>query len=204
MALRMDSRSAASLATRAASARAARSAFAAARLALNFSNTDASVDPPGLNVLPTRVSGDHRQAEAVLLPYATFELLLDEAVEDLRRIAKRSPEVVKEILRLLKQLDAGELVPRRLQDDAKTGDPTDCGKIAVDVAGELEHRIVLCDVGRGNFEVCEVITVEARTEDLAYLLAGVRLGRINDPVRRSDISRRIDRIQKALGGNELR
>jgi len=55
------------------------------------------------------------------------------------------------------------------------------------------------DVGRGNFEVCEVITVEQRTEDLAYLLAGLRLGRIDDPVRRSDIGRRVDRIQKALG-----
>ena len=78
----------------------------------------------------------------MLLPYATFELLLDEAVEDLRRIAKRSPEVVKEIPRLPKQLDAGELVPR--------------------------------------------------------------LGRLNDPVRRSDISQRVNRIQKALGRNELR
>jgi addiction module RelE/StbE family toxin len=124
---------------------------------------------------------------------------LDEAVEDLRRIAKRSPEVVKEVLRLLKQLDAGELVPHRLQDYAKTGDLTDCGKIVVEVKGEPEYRIVVRDVGRGNFEVCEVITVEARTEDLAYLLAGVRLGRINDSVRRSDISRRVNRIQKALG-----
>jgi hypothetical protein len=128
---------------------------------------------------------------------------LDEAVEDLRRIAKRSPEVVKEVLRLLKQLDAGELVPRRLQDYAKTGDLTDCGKIVVALDGSPEHRIVVRDVGRGNFEVCEVITVEARTEDLAYLLAGARLGRINDPVRRSDISRRVNRIQKALGRNEL-
>ena len=128
---------------------------------------------------------------------------LDEAVEDLRRIARRSPEVVREVFRLLKQLDAGELLPRRLQDYAKTGDLTDCGKIVVEVEGEPEHRIVVRDVGRENFEVCEVITVEARTEDLAYLLAGVRLGRINDPVRRSDISRRVSRIQKALGRNEL-
>ncbi len=153
---------------------------------------------------PTRVSGDHRQAEAVRLPYATFELLLDEAVEDLRRIAKRSPEVVKEIPRLLKQLDAGELVPRRLQDDAKTGDPTECGKIVEEVGGEPEHRIVVRDVGLGNFEVCEVITVEARIEDLAYLRAGLCLGRFNDPVRRSDISQRVNRIPKALGRNELR
>ncbi len=124
---------------------------------------------------------------------------LDEAVEDLRRIANRSPEVVKEVRQLLIQLDAGELLPRRLQDYAKTGDLTDCGKIVVEVEGEPEHRIVVRDVGRGNFEVCEVITVEQRTEDLAYLLAGIRLGRIDDPVRRSDIGRRVDRIQKALG-----
>jgi hypothetical protein len=109
---------------------------------------------------------------------------------------------VKEVLRLLKQLDAGELLPRRLQDYAKTGDLTDCGKIVVEVEGEPEHRIVVRDVGRGNFEVCEVITVEARNEDLAYVLAGVRLGRINDPVRRSDISRRVNRIQKALRRTE--
>jgi hypothetical protein len=124
---------------------------------------------------------------------------LDEAVEDLRRIAKRSPEVVREVFRFLKQLDAGELLPRRLQDYAKTGDLTDCGKIVVEVEGEPEHRIVVRDVGRGNFEVCEVITVEQRTEDLEFLLAGIRLGRIDDPVRRSDIGRRVDRIQKALG-----
>jgi len=128
---------------------------------------------------------------------------LDDAVEDLRRIAKRSPETAKEVLRLLKQLDSGELVPRRLQDYAKTGDLSDCGKILVEVDGQPEHRIVVRDVGRGNFEVCEVITVDVRTEDLAYLLAGVRLGRINDPVRRSDIGRRVDRIHKALGRNEI-
>lgn len=127
---------------------------------------------------------------------------LDEAVEDLRRIAQRWPELAIEVLRLLKQIDAGELVPRRLQDYAKTGDLIDCGKIVVALDDVPEHRIVVRDLGRGTFEVCEVITVEARTENLAYLLAGVRLGRINDPVRRSDIGRRVDRIQKALGRND--
>ena len=124
---------------------------------------------------------------------------LDEAVEDLRRIAQRWPELAIEVLRLLKQLDAGALTPRRLNDYAKTGDLSDCGKIVVALDDVPEHRIVVRDIGRGTFEVCEVITVEARTEDLAYLLAGVRLGRIDDPVRRSDIGRRVDRIQKALG-----
>jgi hypothetical protein len=108
---------------------------------------------------------------------------LDEAVEDLRRIAKRSPEVVKEVLRLLKQLDAGELVPRRLQDYAKTGDLTDCGKIIVALPGQPEYRVVVRGEG-GTFEICQVIAVEDRMQDLPYLLAGIRLGRIIDPGRR--------------------
>jgi len=124
---------------------------------------------------------------------------LDEAVEDLRRIARHSPDVVREVLRLLKQLDAGTITPVRLHDYGKTGDLADCGKIVVIVEGRAEHRIVVRDLGKGDFEVCEVITVAERTQDLAYLLAGLRLGRINDPIRRSDISRRVDRIQQALG-----
>ena len=51
---------------------------------------------------------------------------LDEAVEDLRRIAQRWPELAIEVLRLLKQLDAGTLTPRRLNDYAKIGDLPDC------------------------------------------------------------------------------
>ena len=124
---------------------------------------------------------------------------LDEAVEDLRRIARHSPDVLREVLRLLKQLDSGTITPVRLHDYGKTGDLTDCRKIFVIVEGRPEHRIVVRDLGKGGFEVCEVSTVEERTQDLAYLLAGLRLGRINDPIRRSDISRRVDRIQKALG-----
>lgn len=124
---------------------------------------------------------------------------LEDAVEDLRRISMRSPDVVREALRLLKQLDSGELMPRRLHDYAKTGDLSDCGKIVVEVAGEPEHRIVVRALSRRQFEVCEVISVEARAADLAYLLAGLRLGRIEDPIRRSDIGRRVDRIQRALG-----
>lgn len=127
---------------------------------------------------------------------------LDEAVDDLRRIAQRWPELVVEVLRLLKQLDAGTLMPRRLNDYAKTGDLSDCGKIIVALDDVPEHRIVVRDIGRGTFEVCEVITVEQRTEDLAYILAGLRLGRVTDPVRRSDIGRRVDRIQRALGRND--
>lgn len=139
-------------------------------------------------------------------PYLNVTLR-DDALEDLREIAQRSREVAIEVLRLLKLLDSGRLTPVRLNDYAKTDDLTDCGKIVVEISGHPEHRIVVRDLGRGRFEVSEVIAIEARAEDLAYLLAGLRLGRIVDPVRRSDTSRRVDRIRRAArpaGSSEQR
>jgi len=123
----------------------------------------------------------------------------DDAMEDLRRLAERSRTTLVEVFRLLKALDAGTVVPAPLHDYAKTGDLTDCGKIVVAVEGEAEHRIVVRDVGNGGFEVSEVIAVEDRTGDLPYLLAGLRLGRLEDPVRRSDAQRRVARIQQLRG-----
>ena len=120
----------------------------------------------------------------------------DDAMEDLRRLAERSQPVLLEVFRLLKALDNGSLKPAALHDHAKTGDLTDCGKIAVRVEGDVEHRIVVRDAGDGGFEVSEVIAVEDRTGDLPYLLAGLRLGRLEDPVRRSDAQRRVARIQQ--------
>ena len=121
---------------------------------------------------------------------------LDEAVRDLRRLAERSRSLLVEVFRLLKALDAGALSPVPLHDHAKTGDLSDCGKIVVVLAGEPEHRIVVRDRGGGDFEVSEVIAVEDRTGDLPYLLAGLRLRRLEDPVRRSDAQRRVDRIRQ--------
>jgi hypothetical protein len=120
----------------------------------------------------------------------------DDAMQDLRRLAERSQPVLLEVFRLLKALDAGTLVPVSLHDDAKTGDLTDCGKLVVTVAGEPVHRIVVRDLGDAAFEVSEVIAVEDRTGDLPYLLAGLRLDRLDDPVRRSDVQRRIARIRQ--------
>lgn len=121
---------------------------------------------------------------------------LDEAMDDLRSLADRSQVMLVEVFRLLKALDAGALAPVPLHDDGKTGDLTDRAKIAVALAGEPEHRIVVRDVGGGDFEVSEVIAVEDRTDDLPYLLAGLRLRRLEDPVRRSDAQRRVDRIRR--------
>jgi hypothetical protein len=120
----------------------------------------------------------------------------DDAMEDLRRLAERSRTTLLEVFRLLRALDAGELSPVPMHDYAKTGDLTDCGKIVVAAEGEPEHRIVVRDVGEGAFEVSEVIAEEDRTADLPYLLAGLRLGRLEDPIRRSDAQRRVARIQR--------
>jgi hypothetical protein len=124
----------------------------------------------------------------------------DDAVEDLRRLAERSRTTLLEVFRLLKEVNAGSLSPVPLHDYAKTGDLTDCGKIVVAVEGESEHRIVVRDLGKGAFEISEVIAVEDRTADLPYLLAGLRLGRLEDPIRRSDAQRRVARIRQLRDG----
>jgi hypothetical protein len=124
----------------------------------------------------------------------------DEALEDLRRLAVRSRVLVLEVFRQLKALDAGELQPTPLRSFAKSGDLRDSGKLVVAVAGEGELRIVVRDVAGGGFVVSEVIMIEDRADDLPYLLAGLRLGRLHDPVRRSEAQRRIDRIRRLREG----
>ena len=130
---------------------------------------------------------------------APFESVtfLDEALDDLKLVAARSQAVLAEVFRLLKRLDAGTVTPQPLHDFAKTGNLSDCGKLVVALPNEPEYRIVVRGQG-GAFTVSEVIAVEDRTQDLPYLLAGLRLGRIDDAVRRSDAGRRVYRIRKML------
>jgi hypothetical protein len=129
----------------------------------------------------------------------TFERVqfLDEATDDVRTLAGRSRPVLTEVFRLLKLLDLGQLSPTPLHAFPQTGDLSDCGKIVVAVEGEPEYRIVVREVA-GGIEVVDVVAVEDRTGDLPYLLAGLRLGRITDPVRRSDAQRRVARIRRLL------
>ena len=119
------------------------------------------------------------------------------AADDMRALAQRSRPVLEEVFRLLVLLDRGSVSATPLQDFAKTGDLRDCGKLVVAVEGEPEHRIVVREVG-GRFEVVEVVAVEDRSGDLPYLLAGLRLGRLDDPVRRSEAQRRVARIRRLL------
>jgi hypothetical protein len=92
----------------------------------------------------------------------------------------RRPGAAKRVHRV-EALDQGTLRPTPL----KHGDLSDCGKVVVETVGHPEYSIVVREVG-GTIEIIEVVTVEERADDLAYLLAGVRLGRITDPIRRSD------------------
>jgi hypothetical protein len=119
------------------------------------------------------------------------------AADDMRALAQRSRPVLIEVFRFLVLLDRGSISATPLQDFAKTGDLRDCGKLVVAVEGEPEHRIVVREVG-GRYEVVEVVAVEDRTGDLPYLLAGLRLGRLDDPVRRSEAQRRVVRIRRLL------
>lgn len=66
--------------------------------------------------------------------------LLDEAVEDIRIIAERSPAVLRAISVRLKALDNGTLQPQPLSDFLKAGQLSNCGKIVIALAGEPEYR----------------------------------------------------------------
>ena len=129
-------------------------------------------------------------------PYERVRLTTS-SLADLDEIHDRSIDALREVFRRLRQLDRGEITPIPLQDFAKTGDLSDCSKIVVETADGPEYRIVVRESG-GIYDVVDVVVVEARTEDLAYLLAGIRLGRIHDPIRKSDAQRRIDRIRNRL------
>ena len=134
-------------------------------------------------------------------PAAPFRRVqfLDEAASDVRALAARSRPILVEVFRLLKLLDRGQLQPVPLRDFGKTGDLSDCGKIVVALDGEPEYRIVVRGSG-SSIDVVDVVAVEDRTHDLPYILAGLRLERISDPVRRSDAQRRIDRIRSLREG----
>lgn len=118
----------------------------------------------------------------------------DDAVADLHSIRERAAPVLASVFTALKRLDRGDLAPTPLRDFGKTGDLADCGKIVVETDGYPEYRIVVRRRDDG-YEVDLVVAVDERAGDLAYLLAGLRLGRIPDPVRRADAARRIARLR---------
>lgn len=114
---------------------------------------------------------------------------------DLRLLHERDPAMAAAALAVLVALEQGRVTPESLRSFVKTGDLTDCGKVRFGtVQRPGSHRMVLRGRDSG-WEVLEVVVVEERTDDLPYLLAGLRLARLDDdPVRRSDAQRRVQRL----------
>lgn len=105
-----------------------------------------------------------------------------------------------EALRAIMRVDRGELVPTPLRPFGKTGDLSDCSRVYFGaMPDEDTHRIVFRVVGDA-LEVLEVVVVEERRGDLAYLLAALRLERLQDPVRRSDAQRAVARLRARRPG----
>lgn len=121
-------------------------------------------------------------------------MFLTEAVNDLSVLNTTRPAVAREVVSILVRLERGDITPTRLRSFATTGDLSDCGKLTVLVDNHPEHRIVVRDLGSDRFEIIEVVAIAERTDDVAYLMTGLRLGRITDRARRSDAERRLARI----------
>lgn len=121
--------------------------------------------------------------------------LTADALDDLLDLKERSPEFVKEAFRVLAAVDRGDFIPKRLRHFGKSGDLSDCSRVYFGIGGSRDtHRIVFRHTG-DHVEILEVVAVAERTGDAPYLLAGLRLDRIEDPVRRSDAERAVWRAR---------
>jgi hypothetical protein len=120
----------------------------------------------------------------------------EEAENDLQDLRRHDPRLVVEALRVAKGVDEGRVSGKRLRYYNKTGDLTDCFRVYFGaVPGADTHRIVFREAG-GAAEVVEVVAVAERNADVAYLLAALRLERLDDPVRRADARRGIAQARK--------
>lgn len=77
--------------------------------------------------------------------------------------------------------------------------PTALGSTSGAGSDEDAHRVVFPEAG-DHLEILEVVVVEERRGDLAYLLAALRLERLHDSVRRSDAQRTVARLRARRPG----
>lgn len=99
-------------------------------------------------------------------------------------------------LRVIKRVAEGEVRPRPLRPFGKTGDLSDCSRAYFGAEPDGDSHRVVFRHDEDGIEVLEVVVVEERRGDLAYLLAALRLARLDDPVRRSDAQRAVARLQR--------
>jgi hypothetical protein len=102
------------------------------------------------------------------------------ARDDLARIAADDPSLANHVMSKIRDLEAGRVDGVPLKSMAKTGDLGDCRKLYVGTSRPASHRVVyraLDDAGN-KIEVVEIVEVEARADQYAYVLSAVRLGRL--------------------------
>jgi hypothetical protein len=102
------------------------------------------------------------------------------ARDDLARIAEDDPSLARHVISKIRDLEAGRVDGVPLKSMAKTGDLGDCRKLYVGTTQPASHRVVyraIDDAGI-KIEIVEIVAIEARADQYAYLLAAVRLGRL--------------------------
>jgi hypothetical protein len=116
------------------------------------------------------------------------------ALADLQRLNDdEDPQLVAAALKVLAAVDRGDIQPKPLTFMAKTGDLTDCSRVYFGLsAGDDTHRVVLHHEPDGL--TIEAIAADTRSDDIPYLLAGLRLGRL-EGLRRVDALRMLARMR---------
>jgi hypothetical protein len=121
--------------------------------------------------------------------------LTEAARSDLRDLEQQDPRLLVEALRVIQRVGRGDVEPKPLRPFGKTGDLSDCSRVYFGAPPDEDtHRVIFRTVA-DQVEILEVVVVEERRGDLAYLLAALRLERLHDPVRRSDAQRAVFRLR---------
>jgi hypothetical protein len=124
-----------------------------------------------------------------------------QAAQDVHDIARTDRALATMALHLAIELHNGEREHKPLDDRVKTGDLGDCYKAPFGHdADRPSHRLVY-RLLQDQLQVVEVIAVGPREQDVAYLMAGLRLGRITDPYRKSMTERIVHRVLARFRGD---
>lgn len=124
-----------------------------------------------------------------------------QAAQDVHDIARTDRALATMALHVAIELHNDERQHMPLDNRVKTGDLGDCYKAPFGHdATRPTHRLVYRLV-EGDIEVVEVLAVGPREQDVAYLMAGLRLGRITDPYRKSVAERIVHRVLSRFRGD---
>ena len=122
--------------------------------------------------------------------------LTGQAREDLQTLADQDRVLLVGALRVIKRVADGDLSPKPLRPFGKTGDLSDCSRAYFGAEPDGDSHRVVFRHHEDGIEVLEVVVVEERRGDLAYLLAALRFERLDDPVRRSAAQRAVARLRR--------